>query len=150
MRKLFKLSVSKTVLGLLCLVVAVLISACASSGTPATGATPSATPAATSTAAPQTPPSATPGADGSPPINTPAAALVPMEQRKTGDLEDITFVIGEGSEATLYRRGTNYRGSTYPTTPWSGPLRSPVNYTSTARHIGDTDRSASIVQRPAA
>lgn len=101
MRKLFKLSVSKTVLGLLCLVVAVLISACASSGTPATGATPSATPAATSTAAPQTPPSATPGADGSPPINTPAAALVPMEQRKTGDLEDITFVIGEGSEATF-------------------------------------------------
>ena len=101
MRKLFKLGVSRKALGLLCLVIAFLISACASSGTPATGATTRTTPAATSTAAPQTPPSATPGADGSPPMNTLAAALVPMEQRKTGDVENITFLIGEGSEATF-------------------------------------------------
>lgn len=108
-RKLFKLSFSRTALGLLCLVPAVLLAACASSATPAIEQTavatpldtPSASPVATSTAAPQTPPTTVPDAGGSTRVGTPAAALVLMDQRQTGDLIDVTFLIGEGSEATF-------------------------------------------------
>ena len=142
-RRRLKLSVSGMALGLLSLVPAVLLAACASPATPAVAQnptisatavatppnTPSGSPVATSTAASQAPqtivpvagatlavttPTATP-APGTASISTatplptetmpytpaPTAALAPMEQRKTGELADITFLVGDGSEATF-------------------------------------------------
>lgn len=110
-----KLSVSKTALVLSSLVSSILLAACASPSTPAavqnptSGATavaapldtPSASSVATSTPPPQTPQSMVTAAGTALPVTTQTAALAPMEQRKTGQLADVTFLIGEGSEATF-------------------------------------------------
>ena len=110
-----KLSVSKTALGLLCIVPAVLLAACTSPATPAIGQNsttsatavtaplgpPSASSVATSTSVPQTPQTIAPAAGTALPVTPPTAALAPMEARNPGELGDITFLIGEGSEATF-------------------------------------------------
>lgn len=112
--KRFKLSF-RTALVLLFLVPAVLLAACASPATPAVGQTPTAgvtavatsldtpstSPLATSTPVPQVPHTIVPVPGTALPVTPPTAALVLMEQRKTGKLTDVTFLVGEGSEATF-------------------------------------------------
>ena len=127
----FKLRISGTALGLLSLVTAVLLAACASPATPAEGRspttsatpvapplnTPSASPVDRSTPATQTPQTNVSVAGAAQAVTTPTAAPLPtetmpytpaptaalalMEHRKMGELADVTFLVGEGSEATF-------------------------------------------------
>ena len=110
-----KLSVRRTALVLLCLVPAVLLAACSSSSTQAVGQrpttsaaadatpldTPGASPVSTSTPVSQAQQAVVPVAGTAPPVVPPTVVLALIEQRKTGELADVTFLVGEGSEATF-------------------------------------------------
>ena len=102
----FNFRFRRKALGFLLLVPALLLAACASSATQAVGQNPTTVPLQTNI----------PVAQGSPPVNTPAVAPLPrqtmpplpptaelvlMEQRKIGEYDAVTFLIGDGSEATF-------------------------------------------------